>query len=311
MTPRPPSVLVVGSVNQDVTVRTPRFPAPGETLAGRDVIHGLGGKGANQAVASARTGLPTKLLARVGDDDAGRRLTTSLRELGVDVTLVRSSSRPTGTALVMVDDAGENSIIVVAGANAETSPEDVQGAREAIARAGVVVVQGEVPPETIRAVLDVAAGTSTRVVVNLAPFVALPEGTLAKAAALVVNETETGQLLGGAAPASVAAALDAARALARDIPLVVVTLGANGAVYAEATGATAHVPVTAAARVVDTTGAGDAFVGVLAAALACGAASSAAVADAVRAASRAVENLGAAPSYPAFELQSHVDRGSS
>src|SRR5438105_11780412 len=142
----PASVLVIGSVNQDITVRVPRFPQPGETLIGHDVVYGLGGKGANQAVASARTGTPTALLATVGDDPAGEQLAAWLAERQVDTRLVsRASGVASGSAHIVVDESGENQIVVVPGANALTLTVD----ESAVAGASVVVLQGEVPVATI------------------------------------------------------------------------------------------------------------------------------------------------------------------
>ena len=297
------SVLVVGSVNRDVTVRTSRFPAPGETVTGESVAYGLGGKGANQAVAAARAGVSVQLLATVGDDDPGRALRAELERLGVGTALVRASTgRATGSAHITVDASGQNHIVVVPGANAETGPAQVHDARDALGRAAVVIVQTEIPEPTVTALVDLAHGTPARVVLNLAPVIRLPDPVLAGADVLVVNEHEASALLGGPAPVTVAAAGEAARLLLRRTPAVVVTLGPQGAVWASRDGAGGHVEAPGAARVVDTTGAGDALVGVLGAALAAGASLGGAVRDAVTAATRSVELPGAGGSYPRFAL---------
>jgi ribokinase len=299
----PAAVLVVGSVNHDITVLCPRLPAPGETVLGDSVSYGLGGKGANQAVAVARAGVAVRLLATVGADPAGDRLRDLLRGYGVDVSLLRTSSvHATGTAHITVDAAGENCIVVVPGANATTSAEHVRDVAGTVATAGVVVLQSEIPASTVVAVLDLLADAPARVVLNLAPVVPLPLSTLARADVLVVNETETGQVLGTPPPASAEEAGRAARQLVETVGAAVVTLGAAGAVVVERGGEPVHLPSPMPARVVDTTGAGDALVGVLAAGLATGAGLVAATRAAVAAASRTVEAVGAAPSYPRFDL---------
>ncbi|MDX6208791.1 MAG: ribokinase [Frankiales bacterium] len=290
--PAPASVLVIGSVNQDITVRVPRFPGPGETLLGRGVAYALGGKGANQAVASARTGTPTTLLATVGDDPPGRQLRHWLAERGVDVSLVRAGRLPSGTAHILVDDSGENQIVVVSGANAGTDAQWVDAAADAVASAAVVVVQGEIPVPAIERALTLGA----RTILNLAPVVSVAPESLAHVDVLVVNEAEAGQLLGRTVSGDPWAAVDALSAIGG---AAVLTLGAGGAVWAGDGRGHAAAPEVVP---VDTTGAGDAFVGVLAAALARGRTLGQAVHDGVRAASRSVLLPGAAMSYPAFDL---------
>jgi ribokinase len=283
---------VIGSVNQDITVRVQRFPAPGETLIGRSVAYALGGKGANQAVASARTGTPTALLATVGDDPAGHQLRHWLAERGVDVSLVRAARLSSGTAHILVDDSGENQIVVVSGANAGTDALWVDAASEAVTSAAVVVLQGEIPVAGI----ERAVALGARTILNLAPVVAVAPETLAHVDILVVNEAEAEQLLGRTVSGDTMAAVDALAAIGG---AAVLTLGAGGAVWAG--DGRGHAPAPTVVPV-DTTGAGDAFVGVLAAAIARGQTLEHAVHDGVRAASQSVLLPGAAMSYPAFEL---------
>jgi ribokinase len=304
-------VLVVGSVNRDVTVSTERFPAPGETVLGGSVLTGLGGKGANQAVAAARAGAATRFLATVGEDGEGRELVESLAAAGVDTTLVeRAAGLATGTALVTVDATGENQIVVVPGANAATGADRVRAASPAVRAADVVVAQGEIPVASIE---EVAAASPRLFVLNLAPFVQVSREVLGRVDVLVVNATEAGQVLGTAAPSSLGEARTAVLALAGLVRNAVVTLGGDGAVLAgDAVGAAAaadpgtpgtaarHVPVPRSVPVVDATGAGDAFVGVLAARLAAGSALAEAAAAAVAAATATVRVAGAAHAYPDF-----------
>lgn len=296
-------VLVVGSVNQDVTVFAPRLPGPGETLLGDRVVYGLGGKGANQAVAVAHCGVPVRLLASVGDDASGAELRALLGGHGVDAALLRTvPGTASGSAHITVDAAGENCIVVVPGANSATSPERVREVAAELAASRVVVLQSEIPAETVLAVLDVVWEAPVLLVVNLAPVIPLPEAALARVDVLVVNETEAGQLLGSPAPRTVGEARTAATRLTRTFAAAVVTLGAAGAVVAERRSDAVHIPAPVPRRVVDTTGAGDALVGVLAAGLAGGAGLIAATQAAVAAATATVETVGAAPSYPAFAL---------
>jgi ribokinase len=296
-------VLVVGSLNQDVTVVVRRFPAPGETLLGESVAYGLGGKGANQAVAVARAGVGAALLASVGDDAAGTQLSATLAGYGVDTSLLTVvTGTPTGSAHITVDASGRNQIVVVPGANGHTTPQRVTAAADAVRSAKVVVTQGEIPADTVATLVALAHESATIAVLNLAPVIALPAQLLERVGVLVVNETEAAELAGGEPPADPDAAAVLAGRLTERVPAVVITLGAQGAVVAERGGEPRRIPAPAPERVVDTTGAGDALVGVLAAALARGSSLAVATQDAVRAASRTVEAPGAAPSYPRFAL---------
>jgi ribokinase len=283
------------------------------------VLTGLGGKGANQAVAAARAGADSRFLATVGDDPEGRDLLTSLAAAGVDTALVEPArGRATGTALITVDAAGENQIVVVPGANTATDADRIRAAADAVRAADVVVAQGEIP---VAAIAQVAAVGPRRFVLNLAPFTEVSRDVLARVDVLVVNATEAGQVLGTAPPSGVAEAREAVTALASVARNAVVTLGRDGAVVAGAAAAPQgrpgqgghdayHVPVSRTVEVVDATGAGDAFVGVLAARLAVGAALHDAATAAVTAASATVAVRGAAYAYPDFAALLAADRGS-
>ncbi|GHJ36974.1 ribokinase [Streptomyces sp. TS71-3] len=285
-------VLVIGSVNRDLTVRTERFPAPGETVLGDHLLTGLGGKGANQAVAAAGAGARTRLLATVGDDAHGTELLRALAAAGVGTAPIhRAPGLATGTALITVDHRGENQIVVVPGANAATGADRVREEATAVAAADVVVVQGEIP---VDAVVEAVRLGPRLTVLNLAPYIAVPRPVLQRVDVLVVNATEAGQVLSAAAPPGVPAALDAVRLLAGSARNAVITLGADGAVVAGERTPPVHLPVPEAVEVVDATGAGDAFVGVLAARLAAGEDLAGAVAHGVAAASRSVRVAGAA-----------------
>ncbi|MGI9609214.1 MAG: ribokinase [Acidimicrobiia bacterium] len=286
-----PDVVVVGSLNQDLVARVPHIPAPGETvLAGGHAAY-AGGKGANQATAAARLGATVAMVGRVGADDFGSRLTFGLNDDGIDTTHVRiDDDATTGLALINVDDSGENAISVSAGANARVGPGDVEAAADLIRGARVVLMQLEVPLDAIEAAADMARGT---VILNPAPAAPLPADLLRNLDILIPNESELAMLSGASVDGPAAAESAAASLHVRD---VVITMGSQGALIVGKSGAThvGAVPVTA----VDTTGAGDAFCGALAAELARGAYLEAAVRFAVRVAAVAVTRHGAQASMP-------------
>ncbi|MFF4606194.1 ribokinase [Streptomyces sp. NPDC001339] len=289
-------VLVVGSANADLTVRVERRPGAGETVLGTDLVESAGGKGANQAAAAARIGGRTALLARVGGDAYGELLLHAQREAGTDVTpVIVDEAARTGTAMIIVDPDGDNSIVVSPGANAALTPEDVAAAKDTIAASSVVSLQLEIPMESVRAAAAAAEEAGTRVVLNPspAPATALAPELLAVADPLVVNEHEARQLSGRAdgTPAEWAQALRDHGARS-----VVVTLGGDGALVLDASGAV-EIPGVRV-KAVDTTGAGDAFTGALATCLARGDALPAAARFAVRVGAAAVTKPGAQPSYP-------------
>jgi ribokinase len=291
------SVLVVGSVNADLVVGVDRRPGAGETVLGSDLATFPGGKGANQAVAAARLGASVAFLGRVGTDSFAAFLRGNLKREGVAAGHLLAVPGPSGVALITVDPAGDNSIIVAAGANALLTAEGVEAARAAFEAARVVCAQLEVPVAAVEAAARLAAAAGARFVLNLSPARAVPPALLAAADPLVVNEHEAGFLLGEAPPGPGGAAASAAALLARGARSVVVTLGADGA-YAADAGGGAHVRSPRVA-VVDTTGAGDAFTGALAWRLSLGDALPAAAALAARAGAAAVTARGAQASYPA------------
>jgi ribokinase len=278
----------VGSANVDLVLPVQRIPRPGETVLSGAMTRGPGGKGANQAVASARAGARTAMVASLGVDDAGDLLRDALSDAGVDLALVTSSTTPTGTAIITVDECGENSIVVAPGANAElTLTED---AARVVGRAKIVLSQLEIPFATVQE----AAATSSYFILNAAPAAELSDELLADVDLLVVNESEA-ELIAGADRS----------ALLKRVPAAVVTLGGAGAVILTRGGdeiAVPGVPVD----VVDTTAAGDTFCGVLAATLSAVSATEpitpSDLTNAVRranvAASLSVQAAGAIPSVP-------------
>ena len=303
-------VVVVGSINVDLFARVERHPRPGETVLGSDGSTRPGGKGANQAVAAALAGAPVVMVGAVGDDAQAEVGLSLLLRAGVDLGRVRTvAGTPTGLALITVSDAGENSIIVVPGANHAVGLDDVADLR--LTPADVLVVQGEIPVDVVDATVRAAREAGARVVVNLAPVVDLDPETLRAADPLVVNEHEalaSARILGvdvSALPADsvdVAAATTLAESLvAAGVGSVVVTLGGAGAVIADA-GAESFTCTGETVEVLDTTGAGDCFAGTLAAHLALGRELGEAAAASNSAAAKAVQGHGAQESY-AWEVR--------
>lgn len=307
----PGTVGVIGSINVDLTLLVDRIPGPGETRLGSGGTLSPGGKGANQAVAAARQGVSVLMVGAVGRDANAAAATELLRQSGVDLALVAEADGPTGMAVVTVDRQAENSIVVVPGANAAVDTSRVEAALPHLAGCDVVVLQGEVPPPAIEYALDALAGSGVRTVLNLAPVLPLAAEAIRLAAVLVVNEHEAEETLriltggrldlaGDPVPDGTELALALAAA---GLGAVVVTLGSRGAVLADGGGAL-HVPAPAV-EAVDTTGAGDAFVGVMAAWLARGLPLRQACELAAHAAARTVTGFGAQQSYPWAEEPEH------
>ncbi|SIN85230.1 ribokinase [Agromyces cerinus] len=298
-------VVVVGSLNVDSTSYVASFPEPGETIRAHGFQVALGGKGANQAVAAHVAGVPVEFIACVGDDASGAFARGTLERLGLPTgALRRVPDAPTGVAQITVADSGENTVIITGGANLALTPAVVDAARDRVAAATVALTQGELPSTTIDRLAEVATALGTRFVLNLAPPAAVAEATLAAADPLVLNEHEARAVgIGTDAPAG--AALDEWRVLAASAAgviarSVVVTLGAAGAVAADATGSwTAAAPRVTA---VDTTGAGDGFTGTLAACIAEGRSLPEALGIAVAAGALAVQTRGTVDSYAARDV---------
>ncbi|MBR0678865.1 ribokinase [Roseomonas eburnea] len=288
-------VLVIGSYNRDTVLRVARFPQPGETLAASGIDRFHGGKGSNQAVAAARAGAQVAMVAALGQDAAGDAAMELWVAEGVDAGAVaRLVGLPTGEALILVDAEGENEIVVVAGANAMLDP--ATAARAAGGGPMLVVAQLETPLPATEAAFRAARAAGAVTLLNAAPARPLPDSLLAATDILVVNETEAAILLGGDGPRA-----EAAAALAwRSGRGVVLTAGAAGAYWAPRGAGPLHLPAPAV-TVVDSTGAGDAFIGAFAAALAGGLPEAAALRRGVVAGALACGRPGAVPSLPRLE----------
>jgi ribokinase len=287
-------IVVFGSINVDLTARVDRFPQPGETIAGVSFAAVAGGKGANQALAARRAGAAVAMVGAVGSDAFASTGVGDLTGAGVDISAVRRIDGPTGIAVIVVDARGQNSIVVVPGANGSVAAEDLDDA--ALGPGTILVVQLEVPLTAVAGVTHRARARGARVVLNAAPAMELPATLLSAIDVLIVNEHEA-EALAAACAVSSAPESFAAEMHRRFRCAAVVTLGARGALAVVDDGKflrAAAPPVS----VVDTTGAGDALVGALAAALDRGAFWPRALAEGVAAGSLACEVAGAQAALP-------------
>jgi len=290
-------IVIIGSSNTDMIVQTPHIPRPGETILGGTFNTAAGGKGANQAVACARAGGKVTFIARVGNDMFGEQALQGFRQDGINVDFVtKDENAPSGVALIIVDNQGENSIAVASGANSNLSVSDVQGAAEVIRSAGLVLMQLEIPLETIAAAANIATENNVPVILNPAPAQSLGDALLQNITILTPNETEA-EMLTGIGARNEADAHKAAQALHdKGVTTVIITLGAAGA-YVLGNDFQGLVPGFQVDPV-DTTAAGDTFNGTLAVALVEGMPLDEAVAFANAAAALSVTMLGAQPSAP-------------
>ncbi|GAA2507992.1 ribokinase [Streptomyces longisporus] len=283
-------IVVLGSTNMDLVTYVEKAPQRGETVTGREFRTISGGKGANQAIAAARAGATVSMIGAVGNDAFGTRLRSTLEHSGVDTDLLRTVEGPSGTAHIVVDDKGGNSIVVIPGANG-TVDHLVPGDDSLIASADALLLQLEIPLAAVLAGARAARAHGIRTILTPAPARPLPPELLAATDLLVPNEHEATTLTGRTDPAAAAAAL------LDQVPEVVVTLGAQGSLYA-ARGAEPLTVPAPQVTAVDSTGAGDTFVGALAVALTEGRPMRSALAWAGAAAALSVQRPGASASMP-------------
>jgi len=291
-----PDILVVGSLNVDLVVRAPRFPQPGETISGEDLQVIPGGKGANQAVAAARLGASVSMLGRVGKDNFGDFLLDNLKSNNVDSQLVQRDDASTGTAIIVVDANGQNSIVLSAGANGKVSATDVEHASPLHHK--LLLLQLEIPTLTVLRAAQLAKENSVIVILNPAPAKELPDELIALTDFIIPNETEL-SLLTGMDVNDLSSTEKAARVLLeRGAKHVIVTLGSKGALLVDKE--TSTQVDTFKVNVIDTTAAGDAFIGGFASVL-----DSSSLLDAVRygcaCGALATTKFGAQPSLPTKE----------
>ena len=292
--------MVIGSVNLDLVAGVPHIPLTGETVTGASLERFYGGKGANQAVSVAKLDYPAHLIAKVGDDDNGELLRRGLRQAGVDVRCVISSSdASSGTALIFTDPAGQNSIVIIPGANGCLLPVDVARFESLINSAGIILLQLEVPLQTVIYVAEMGYRKNIPVMLDPAPARELPPKLLLQLAWLTPNEVEAAVLCGhpgeGLGPEQVPQCAE--ELLSRGPRHVVIKLGAQGAYLATRDGLRQHIPAFRV-RAVDTTAAGDAFNGALAVALLQGKSPVEAASFAAAVAALSVTKKGAQPSMP-------------
>ncbi len=291
-------IVVVGSLNMDLVARTERLPAPGETVRGQSFNTYPGGKGANQAVAAGRlagSDVSVHMIGRVGEDEFGQSLLQSLQESGVSTDHVPVVPGPTGNAMIAVEASGENFIIITAGANGTLTAADINRVAAVLQQAEVVLLQLEVPLPAVERTAAIAAAAGATVILNPAPAdQPLPASLLRNLSILVPNETEACTLADTTDPE-----IAAQRLLGLGVPTIVLTLGAQGALIMQRSGS-AHVPAYPIVPV-DTTAAGDAFLGGLAVGLVDGLALNEAVRFAAAAGALAATRAGAQPSLPTRE----------
>lgn len=297
-------ILVVGSLNMDLVVRTIRHPQIGETVIGHDFRTYPGGKGANQAVAVARLGCPVKMIGRVGTDAFGQDLVSVITADQVDHSYVlRDEQTATGVAFVTVDDDGQNTIVVASGANAHLSAEDINAAEGAFVGASLLLIQLEVPLSAVERAIDLARQNGAQIVLNPAPAQLLESDLLEQVDFLIPNQTELALLAG---QESTSASIDVLRSMG--VKRLVVTLGESGVLVIDNDGRE-HIPAHRV-PVVDTTAAGDAFAGAFAVALNEGLSIKEAAEWGNAAGALAVTRPGAQPSLPTRqELLSFLDHG--
>lgn len=296
--PPVPEVVVFGSLNMDLVVRVPRAPEAGETLQAHGFMTNPGGKGANQAVACARQGARVCMVGRVGRDAFGAALRAALAADGIDVSHIGMAGQTSGIAVIMVDDAAQNRIAIIPGANALLSPQDADGVPE-LTTTRLLLLQCEVPMAASVRAAAIAHGSGGKVVLNPAPVCPLPDALWPLVDVLVVNENEAATLAGRTVN-NVGGAREAALALRRRGPAItIVTLGRDGVVVADGQGCRHFVALSVQA--VDTTAAGDTFIGALCAAYVAGEPIDPAVARGIRAAALCVTRPGAQASIPRRE----------
>ena len=302
-------MIVVGGLNMDLVVKVARMPVAGETVHGGDVHTIPGGKGANQAAGAARLGGQVAMVGRVGDDAFGPRLIDNLQRQGVDTSHVRiDGGAASGVAMIFVDDSGENRIVVSVGANGRLNREDIDRMEGLLSQAKLLLLQLEIPLETAQYAADMAARHGVQVILNPAPALPVLAEFLAKVNYLVPNETEASLLAGMEVKDARTAEMAARKLLAYGVPAVILTLGEEGALLVTDK-KTLHVPARKV-EAVDTTAAGDAFIGGLAVALVKGFALEEAVRYATCAGTLAVTKFGAQTSLPsAEEVQAFYEEG--
>ncbi|MBV4451598.1 MULTISPECIES: ribokinase [Pseudomonas] len=293
----PAKVVVVGSLNMDLVTRASRLPRAGETLIGQTFATVPGGKGANQAVACARLGADVSMVGCVGTDAYGTQLRDALQVEGIDCQAVSTVAGSSGVALIVVDDSSQNAIVIVAGSNGELTPASLQAFDAVLQAADVIVCQLEVPMDTVAHALERGRELGKTVILNPAPASGpLPAEWYASVDYLIPNESEATALSGVTVDSIESAKVAATQLIQAGAGKVIITLGSQGALFADGQGFE-HLPAPKV-KAVDTTAAGDTFVGGFAAALANGKSEAEAIRFGQVAAALSVTRAGAQPSIP-------------
>ena len=289
-------IIVIGSSNLDLTARVRSLPRPGETIGGGRLLRANGGKGANQAVAAAKLGARVQLVTCLGNDDTGRSLAKSYVKDGVDISGIKYSDSPTGTALIFVDDNAENCIAVAPGANNDLLPEDIDILTDKMKEAGWLLIQLEIPEATVDRAVTLADSLGVKVILNPAPMRYFSEDLFPHLWLITPNETEAERLTGVTINSEDDARAAAAMLHEKGARNVIITLGSKGSLVYSADGS--FMVTARVVKAVDTTGAGDAYNGALVAALAEGKTLVEAARFATTAASISVTRPGAQTSSP-------------
>lgn len=294
-------VTVVGSLNVDTTLRIKRMPLPGETLAAADKTSAAGGKGANQAVAAARSGAKTAFIGQVGTDNGGEMMIKDLQDNGIDTTGIRENDQVgTGSAAILLDEDGQNSILVYGGANQQLSVDDVAAAQQQIAAADFVIAQFETPQEATLKAFQIAKANGVKTILNPAPAQKIDPALLKLTDLIIPNETESASLTGIIITDETSMLMSAAKYAQMGVRNLIITVGAKGAFYCTQDGYN-FVPAFKV-NAVDTTAAGDTFIGSLASQLKPDMSNiEKALVYAQRASSLAVQKMGALPSIPTHD----------
>lgn len=294
-------VTVVGSLNVDTTLRIKRMPLPGETLAAADKTSAAGGKGANQAVAAARSGAKTAFVGQVGTDNGGEMMIKDLQDNGIDTTGIRENDQVgTGSAAILLDEDGQNSILVYGGANQQLSVDDVVAAKQQIAAADFVIAQFETPQSATLKAFQIAKANGVKTILNPAPAQKIDPALLKLTDLIIPNETESASLTGIIITDETSMLMSAAKYAQMGVRNLIITVGAKGAFYCTQDGYN-FVPAFNV-NAVDTTAAGDTFIGSLASQLKPDMSNiEKALVYAQRASSLAVQKMGALPSIPTHD----------
>lgn len=296
-------ILVLGSSNTDMTVKSNHLPKPGETILGGNFMMGQGGKGANQAVAAKKLGGDVTFICKLGEDIFAENAINHYNSIGLDTSKIIRSQKPSGVALITVDASGENSIVVASGANADITESDIESISHLIEEAEILLVQLEIPIAAVEKAISIASKAGVKVVLNPAPAAQLSESILSNVSIIVPNQHEAEMLSGIEVRDEESASLAARKLQEKGIESVIITMGSHGALVYN--GDVTFVPARKV-KALDTTAAGDTFCGALCVALAEGKTLVQAVEFATAASSISVQRLGAQDSVPSREEVDYI-----